>query len=101
MKFKIIFLTFLLFSCSSNYSKFDKREPYYSKGFAYISKEDKSKKNLTNTANGNLSQKVFNKFLIPNSLVKIINPVTKDYIILKILLGASIQIFTKFQFLTQ
>ena len=48
MKFKIIILSFLLFSCSSNYTKLDKREPYYSKGFAYITKEEKPKKNLLN-----------------------------------------------------
>ena len=44
MKFKIIILTLLLFSCSSNYTKLDKREPYYSKGFAYITEEEKTKK---------------------------------------------------------
>lgn len=83
MKFKIIILAFLFFSCSSNYTKLDKREPYYSKGFAYIIKEDKPKKKSPKTMNDNLSKRVFNKFLRPNSLVKIINPDTKDYIILK------------------
>ena len=83
MKFKIIILTLLLFSCSSNYTKLDKREPYYSKGFAYITEEEKPKKNSTKSANNNSRQKVFNKFLRPNTLVKIINPDTKDYIILK------------------
>ena len=83
MRFKIIILTLILFSCSSNYTKLDKREPYYSKGFAYILKEEKSKKNSTASANEYSRQKVFNKFLRPNSLVKIINPDTKDYIILK------------------
>ena len=83
MRFKIIILTLILFSCSSNYTKLDKREPYYSKGFAYILKEEKSKKNSPASANEYSRQKVFNKFLRPNSLVKIINPDTKDYIILK------------------
>ena len=83
MRFKIIILTLILFSCSSNYTKLDKREPYYSKGFAYILKEEKSKKNSPASANEHSRQKVFNKFLRPNSLVKIINPDTKDYIILK------------------
>ena len=82
MKFKTIILIFLLFSCSSNYTKLDKREPYYSKGFAYITKEVKPKKNLSKIANDNSSQRVFNKFLRPNSLLKIINPDTKDYILL-------------------
>ena len=83
MKFKIIILTLLLFSCSSNYTKLDKREPYFSKGFAYIIKEEKPKKSSSKSVINNSKQKVFNKFLRPNTLLKIINPETKDYIILK------------------
>ena len=83
MKFKIIILGLLLFSCSSNYTKLDKREPYYSKGFAYIIKEGKPIKNSSKSKVNNSKQKVFNKFLRPNTLLKIINPETKDYIILK------------------
>ena len=83
MKFKIIILTLLLFSCSSNYTKLDKREPYFSKGFAYIIKEEKPKKSSSKSVINNSKQKVFNKFLRPNTLLKIINPETKDYVILK------------------
>ena len=83
MKFKIIILTIFLFSCSSNYTEFDKREPYYSKGFAYIQKKGKPKEKSLNPTSNNLSFKAFNKFLKPNTLMKIINPDTKDYIILK------------------
>ena len=63
MKFKIIILTLLFFSCSSNYTKLDKREPYYSKGFAYIIEEEKPKENSPNSANDNSRQIAFNKFL--------------------------------------
>ena len=83
MKFKIIILTIFLFSCSSNYTKLEKREPYYSKGFAYIQKKEKSIKKSLNPTSNNLSFKAFNKSLRPNTLMKIINPDTKDYIILK------------------
>ena len=83
MKFKIIILTFLLFSCSSNYTKLDKREPYNSKGFAYITEEEKLKENSPKLVNNNSKQRAFNKFLRPNTLMKIINPDTKDYIIIK------------------
>jgi len=83
MRFKIIIVSLLLFSCSSNYTKLDKREPYYSKGFAYIIKEGKPIKNSSKSKVNNSKQKVFNKFLRPNTLLKIINPETKDYIILK------------------
>ena len=83
MKFKIIILTIFLFSCSSNYTKLDKREPYYSKGFAYIQKKGKSNEKSLNRISNNSSFKAFNKTLKPNTLMKIINPDTKDYIILK------------------
>tara|TARA_Y100000591_G_C21765989_1_gene662827 strand:+ start:510 stop:1250 length:741 start_codon:yes stop_codon:yes gene_type:complete len=83
MKFNIIILSLVLFSCSSNYTKLDKREPYYSKGFAYIAKEEKPNKSSLKSVNNNPTLKAFNKFLRPNTLIKIINPDTKDYIILK------------------
>ena len=76
-------LTIFLFSCSSNYTKLDKREPYYSKGFAYIQKKGKSNEKSLNRISNNSSFKAFNKSLKPNTLMKIINPDTKDYIILK------------------
>ena len=83
MKFKIIILFLLLISCSSNYTKLDKREPYYSKGFAYIMEEEKLKEKSSKSANVNSKQRAFNKYLRPNTLMKIINPETKDYLILK------------------
>ena len=83
MKFKIIILSLLLFSCSSNYTKLDKREPYYSKGFAYITEEEKTKEKSSKSVNDTSKQRAFNKYLRPNTLMKIINPETKDYLILK------------------
>ena len=83
MKFKIIFLTLFLFSCSSNYTKLDKREPYYSKGFAYIVENSKPNKKSLKSVSDNSTFKAFNKFLKPNALMKIINTDTKDHIILK------------------
>ena len=83
MKFKLIILAIFLFSCSSNYTKLDKREPYYSKGFAYIQKKEKPNRKLLNPTSNISSFKAFNKFLRPNALLKITNPETKDYLILK------------------
>ena len=83
MKFKIIILSLLLISCSSNYTKLDKRKPYYSKGFAYITEEEKLKEKSSKSVNDNSKQRAFNKYLRPNTLMKIINPETKDYLILK------------------
>ena len=62
MKFKIIILTLLLYSCSTNYTKLGKKEAYYSKGFAYIAKEEKPKGNSPKTVNDNSRQRAFNKF---------------------------------------
>ena len=36
MKFKFILLFFLLLSCNANYTKFENKTNYTSKGFAYI-----------------------------------------------------------------
>ena len=72
-----------MFSCSSNYTKFDKREPYNSKGFAYIIEDEKISKKSLKSVNDILPLKVSNKLLRSNTLLKIINPDTKDYIILK------------------
>ena len=83
MKFKIIILILFLFSCSSNYTNLDKKEPYYSKGFAYIVENSKPNKKSFKSASDNPPLKAFNKFLKPNALMKIINTETKDYIILK------------------
>ena len=83
MKFStILFTLFLLLSCSSNYTKLEKREPYNAKGFAYITEDKINKKTLKSTTE-NPSIKAYNKFLKPNALLKIINPDTKDFIILK------------------
>tara|TARA_B100001248_G_scaffold21841_1_gene14578 strand:+ start:1532 stop:2260 length:729 start_codon:yes stop_codon:yes gene_type:complete len=40
MKFKLLLITLLLYSCGSNYTRFENKQPYYSKGFAYIYKND-------------------------------------------------------------
>ncbi|MDA9684411.1 hypothetical protein N9U33_02345 [Candidatus Pelagibacter bacterium] len=83
MKFKIIILVFFLFSCSSNYTKLDKREPFHSKGFAYIVEDEQLNKRSHKSLSNNSTLKAFNKFLKPNALMKIINTDTEDYIILK------------------
>tara|TARA_B000000532_G_scaffold195950_1_gene162032 strand:+ start:94 stop:834 length:741 start_codon:yes stop_codon:yes gene_type:complete len=83
MKFKIFILSLLLISCGTNYTKLDKREPYYSKGFAYITEEEKPKEKPSKSVNDTSKQRAFNKYLRPNTLMKIINPETKDYLILK------------------
>ena len=83
MKFKIYFFLFFFLSCSPNYTKFDNKKPYNSIGFAYIYNEDDyEKKIIKNKMNNNILQ-VAHHNLRTGSLIKIINPKTKEYLILK------------------
>ena len=82
MKYNILFFLIFLFSCTSNYTKLEKREPYNSKGFAYII-SDREKNKKTNSTQAVPKMTVSNKYLRTNTLMKITNPNTKDYVILK------------------
>ena len=83
MKFKFLIAIFFLFSCSQNYSNIKSNKSFNSKGFAYIYNEKdfinkKIKKKLDNT-----SLQIAHNRLRPGSLIKIINNLTNDSIILK------------------
>ena len=83
MKFNIFIFFFFLTSCASNLTKFDNRKPYNSTGFAYIYDdihyEDKTiKKKLDN----NLMQ-ISHRNLRTGTLIKLINPKTKETLVLK------------------
>jgi rare lipoprotein A (peptidoglycan hydrolase) len=83
MKFKILIIFLLLISCSSNYTKLDNRKPYNAKGFAYIYNEkDFENKIIKNKFNNELLQ-ISHKDLKTGSLIKLINPKTKDSLVLK------------------
>ena len=83
MKFKILILFFFLFSCSSNYTKLDNRKPYNSTGLAYIYNEnDYLNKIIKKKLNNNLMQ-ISHKDLKPGTLIKLINPNTKESLVLK------------------
>ncbi|MEC7143582.1 MAG: hypothetical protein VXW12_01290 [Pseudomonadota bacterium] len=83
MKFKYFFYLFFLFSCTSNYTKYDNRLPYNAKGFAYIYINKDYKQKSSEAENDNANLQVFHKGLKTNTLLKIINLKTQDYIILK------------------
>ena len=83
MKFNIFIFFFFLTSCASNLTNFDNRKPYNSTGFAYIYDdihyEDKTiKKKLDN----NLMQ-ISHRNLRTGTLIKLINPKTKETLVLK------------------
>ena len=73
MKYSILFIYFLLISCSNNYTKFENRSPYNSKGFAYIYKKSDFENKIIK---GNLESselQVSHKDLKVNTLLKITN----------------------------
>ena len=83
MKFKIFIILFFLVSCTSNYTKLDNRKPYNATGFAYIY-------NINDYYDGTIKYKMNNdklevshKDLATGTLLKIINPKTKDSLVLK------------------
>ena len=83
MKFNILIIFLIIISCSSNYTKLSNKSPYNSKGFAYIYKDINNQiENINVKLDNTLSQIAHNKIRI-NSLIKIINPKTKDSIVVK------------------
>ena len=83
MKYKLIILLFILYSCTQNYSNLEKKKIFTSKGFAYIyDKKDYEDKVINKKLDENLSQIAHNQ-LKPGTLIKIINIKTNDSIILK------------------
>ena len=83
MKYKIFLtLLFLLNSCtpqSINNSKLT----YNATGFAYIFNSEDYQNNIIKTKLDNSSLQVSHKYIRSNSLIKIINPKTQDYLIIK------------------
>ena len=83
MKFNILIIFLIISSCSSNYTKISNKTPYNSKGFAYIYNSlDNQKENIKIKLDNTLPQIAHNK-IKANSLIKIINPKTKDSIVVK------------------
>ena len=83
MIYKFIIVIFLFSSCSSNYNSKNFKEPYNSKGLAYIyNDKDFFNKIIKKKMNNNLPQIAHYK-LKPGTLIKLINPKTNDSIILK------------------
>ena len=83
MKYKI-FLTlhFLLNSCTPQ-SVNNSKLTYNATGFAYIFNSEDFQNNIIKTKLDNSSLQVSHKYIRSNSLIKIINPKTQDYLIIK------------------
>ena len=83
MKYKILIILFFLISCSPHYTKIDNRKAYNSTGFAYIyNTQDYENKIINKKLNNDLLQ-ISHKDLKIGSLIKLINPKTKESLVLK------------------
>ncbi len=78
MKFNIIFIFIFLTSCASNITKIENRSPYNSKGFAYIYNDQDYEKKIISFKLDNAKEQISVYNLKMNSLIKIINPKTKE-----------------------
>ena len=83
MKYKISLLIILLTSCTINSTKLENRSPFNSKGFALIFDENDYKNKVLNGKLDNTKFEISHRSLKPNTLIKIINPLTKDTITIK------------------
>ena len=74
MKYKIIIVFLVFYSCTINNTKIDNRIPYNSKGFAYIYNDEDFKNNIIKGKLDNSLMQVSHSNLSNNTLIKIINP---------------------------
>ena len=83
MKYKIIILLFFILSCSQNYNKTNNRNSYNATGFAYnYNTTDYENKIIKKKLDNELFQ-VSHKDLKIGTLIKLINPQTKESLNLK------------------
>ena len=83
MKFSFLIIALFLYSCSSNYTKLDNRKPYSSTGFALIYNENDQNIEIIKKSLNNDLFEIFHKDLKTGTLIKLINPKTKESLILK------------------
>ncbi len=83
MKYNWLLFLIFTFSCTSNYTKLNIKEPYNSKGFALVyTEQDFKNKIITKKMNPELFQ-VSHQNLKTGTQVKIINSKSNDFIVLK------------------
>ena len=82
MKFKLLIIFFLIISCTHN-NIINNNLPYTSKGFAYIYNDNDLNNKIIKGKLDNSKLQISHKNLRINSLIKIINPKTNDYVVVK------------------
>ena len=83
MKFNLLIIFFFFFSCSPHYTKSDNKKPYSSTGFAYIYNVNDYETKLINKKFNNDLLQISHKDLRNGTLIKLINPKTKENLVLK------------------
>ncbi len=83
MKYKIVIVFLVLYSCTINTTKIDNKTPYNSKGFAYIYNDKDFKNNLIKGKLDNSLLQISHSSLKNNALIKIINPKTNESLTLR------------------
>ena len=83
MKYKIILIFFITFSCSPQLTTLNQKIPYTAKGFAYIySENDFKEKIIKGKMNGNVMQ-ISHQNLKTGTLLSITNPKNNETVTLK------------------
>ena len=94
MKFNILIIFLLITGCAQNLGKTQKI-PFNSKGFAYIYKDEDFNSKLIKYKFDNNNLEVAHNKIRQGSIIKIINPITNNYITLKNKRKLNILIFIK------
>ena len=83
MKFKIFILLLFTFSCAPHLETLNLKKPYSAKGFAYIFSEVDRDRNIIKGKMNNDLLEISHSQLKYGATIKLINPKTKDTIVLK------------------
>ena len=82
MKFNFILILIFLYSCAVNTTKLENRAPFNSKGFAFVIPEEEDKNSVIKSGLDNTKFQISQQDLKINTLIKIINPKTQEYLTL-------------------
>ena len=83
MKFNFIILLILVYSCSNNYTRLENRAPYNSKGLALIYNEKDLDVKVIKGKLDNSMLQISHQNLNVNTMIKLINPRTNDYVVVR------------------
>ena len=83
MKYSLIFIFIFLSACTSEFTTLNLKEPYTSKGFAYIYNETDLKNKIIKNKMNSSDMQISHQNLRTGTLIKLINPKNNESIVLK------------------